>query len=604
MKEWGPRISTLWEREGIGPQSAPTTSRRRIVLLFGVLALVAVAAVGGWIAGNWIESPAEVAARTAPPTASPILVPVEERVLSSNVVTRGTARFGLPQPIAIAPSVLKGNAAGLITTLPRRNTQLAEGDTLLTASGRPVFVLQGRLPAYRDLVPSLVGEDVRQLEEGLQRIGHDPGPVDGVYDASTSHAVASWYRSGGWEPFGPTLEQRAKVQALEVQLGEALKNRLASAAAASAASLAVDAARATAEHNNRVATAELAARVADKARLVAAPGGGDPLAVESERARAKHAESAAEAELAATIADRALIVLDPRQPETARQAAEARLELAKAAAEKTGLEGELAVQAAERDAKLAAERLAMAEAAVESARLAGQLEVQAAVDQQKVAQLVAQLAADLAARLEAELEIARSKLGVQVPVDELVFIPALPARVEELSARVGDEARGTVLSVTDNQLAIDSSLPLDAAPLVKPGMVVRIDEQALGIEATGVVQFVAESPGTRGVDGFHIYFEVRVDEVPMRLEGYSVRLTIPIESTAGAVTAVPLSALSLAADGTSRIQVRNNGVLQYLTVEPGMSADGFVEVTPVSGELAPGQLVVVGFENPEDTAFE
>jgi hypothetical protein len=50
--------------------------------------------------------------------------------------------------------------------------------------------------------------------------------------------------------------------------------------------------------------------------------------------------------------------------------------------------------------------------------------------------------------------------------------------------------------------------------------------------------------------------------------------------------------------------VRNNGVLQYLTVEPGMSADGFVEVTPVSGELAPGQLVVVGFENPEDTAFE
>jgi heme A synthase len=77
MKEWGPRISTLWEREGIGPQSAPTTSRRRIVLLFGVLALVAVAAVGGWVAGNWIESPAEVAARTAPPTASPILVPVE-----------------------------------------------------------------------------------------------------------------------------------------------------------------------------------------------------------------------------------------------------------------------------------------------------------------------------------------------------------------------------------------------------------------------------------------------------------------------------------------------------------------------------------------------
>jgi hypothetical protein len=34
-------------------------------------------------------------------------------------------------------------------------------------------------------------------------------------------------------------------------------------------------------------------------------------------------------------------------------------------------------------------------------------------------------------------------------------------------------------------------------------------------------------------------------------------------------------------------------------VEPGLSADGFVEVTPIGAALAPGQLVVVGYENPE-----
>ena len=33
------------------------------------------------------------------------------------------------------------------------------------------------------------------------------------------------------------------------------------------------------------------------------------------------------------------------------------------------------------------------------------------------------------------------------------------------------------MSVTDNQLAIDSSLPLDAAPLVKRGMPVAIGDQ-------------------------------------------------------------------------------------------------------------------------------
>ncbi|MGH8603007.1 MAG: peptidoglycan-binding domain-containing protein, partial [Gammaproteobacteria bacterium] len=178
-------------------------SRRPVIVLCYVLALVAVVAVGAWVASSRIESPAEAAARTAPPTPSPILVPVEERVLSSNIVTRGTARFGLPQPISLAPSVLKANAAGLITTLPLLNTQFKEGDVMLTASGRPLLVLQGQVPAFRDLVPGISGKDVRQLEQGLERLGFDPGPVDGTFDQRTSAAVANWYTSAGYEPFGP-----------------------------------------------------------------------------------------------------------------------------------------------------------------------------------------------------------------------------------------------------------------------------------------------------------------------------------------------------------------------------------------------------------------
>ena len=482
---------------------------QRTRVLFGVLGFAALLAVGGWVASLRIESPADVAARAAPPTPSPILVPVEERVLNSNIVTRGTARFGLPQPISIVPSALKAKA-GLITTLPLRNTQLREGGVILTASGRPVFVLQGTIPAYRDLVPGMSGDDVRQLEQGLNRLRFDPGPVDGTYDERTSAAVTQWYTSAGFEPFGPTPDQ------------------LAAAAAAAAARRAVGAAR----------------------------------------ARAEHANKAAAAEIQAMIAERALIVLDPRQPETARAAAEAKLELARAAARKAQLEGEL--------------------------------EVQAALDAQEAALRNAKLAADRVDRLAADVDIAKRTLGVQVPADEIVFIPTLPARVQEVTALVGHEARGPVMSVTDNQLVIDSALPLDAAPLVKPGMPVAIDEQALGIKATGVVTRVADTPGTHGVDGYHIYFEVRVDKTPTRLEGFSLRLTIPIKSTKGVVTVVPLSALSLAADGTSRVQVARDGALEYIVVKPGLSADGFVEVTPVNGPLAPGQLVVVGYKNPEN----
>jgi len=569
---------------------------KRTIALISVLAFAALIAVGAWVAGSRIESPADAAARTAPPTPSPILVPVERRVLSSSIVTRGTGRFGLPQPISIAPSSLKPNP-GLIATLPLRNTQLKEGDVVLTASGRPVFLLQGKLPAYRDLVPGLSGEDVRQLEHALRRLGFAAGPADGVYDHETSAAVAAWYRSKKWEPFGPTRDQQTALFALERDWGEGEKAKLAADSAAAVSALAVESARATAEHNARAAAAELAAKKADMRRLVSADG--RPLAVEAERAKAQHADKAAAAEVTAQTNERALIVLDPRQPQSARAAAEARLELARAAQRRTKLEGEAAIQLAERDAMLASEQVALAEAAVKSAQLEGEKAVRAALDAQKGAQLELKLAAERAERLAADLAAARQRLGIQVPVDEMVFLPALPVRVEEVTAAVGASATGPVMTVTDNQLAVDSALALDEAPLVKPGMPVEIDEQALGISAKGVVEQVASTPGTRGVDGYHIYFEVRVTKASTPLAGVSLRLTIPIETTRGAVLAVPTSAVSLSADGTSRVQVQTGGALEYVTVKPGLSAAGYVEVTPVGGKLAPGQLVVVGYKAPK-----
>ncbi|MDQ2962443.1 MAG: peptidoglycan-binding protein [Pseudomonadota bacterium] len=563
---------------------------QRTVPLVAALGFAAVIALGAWYAGSHIKSPADAAARTAPPTPSAILVPVEERVLSSTIVTRGTVRFGVPHKISLVPSALKANP-GLIGTLPPRNAPLEEGSVMLTASGRPVFVLRGTIPVYRDFMPGLSGDDVRQLEQALARLGFNPGPPDGVYDHQTSAAVARWYSARKWEPFGPTREQLAALATLEHDWGEANKARVAAAAAVSAAALAVDAARAAADHALKVATAELATKRATQ--------GDTPLTVESERAKVALADTAASAEVAAQTAERALIVLDPRQPATARSAADAKLEVARATARKTRIEGELAVLAAERDARAGPE---VAEAAVKAARLEGQKSVQAAIDAQKLAQLDVRLSAERAERLGAELEAARRKRGVQLPSDEVVFVPSLPVRVEEVTAAVGGPAAGPVLSVTDNELSIDSSLTLDTAPLVKPGMPVAIDEQQLGIEAKGIVQEVASTPGTRGVDGYHFYFEVKVIEAKQKLEGVSVRLTIPTEITKGAVLAVPTSALSLAADGTTRVQVQDQDTLKYVVVRPGLSTGGFVEVVPVDGALKAGQMVVVGYKSPETTA--
>ena len=464
---------------------------RKYKLALSLLGVVLLAVVS-WIAGSKIQSPAEAAARTAPPTPSPILVPVEERVLSSDVITRGTARFGLPQSISLAPSPLKSEPA-IITRLPARGAQLKEGDVMLTASGRPVFLLQGDTPVYRDLVLGSSGEDVRQLETALKRLKFDPGPVDGVFDEKTSAAVAGLYASAGYLSFTPGEEQLAKLRALENELAIAINDKA----------------------------------IAENALALA------PLAIK-----------AAQAQRAADVA---------RSSGSAQVAAQ--------------LNGDIAVRTAE--------------------------------EAQKAAEREVQRLTNLVDELTAAFEAARSQTDSPMPTDEVVFVPSFPVRVEELIGKIGDPASGPVIVLTNNNLAIDSSLPLAEAALVKPGMKVAIDEPDLGLQATGVVSRVADTPGTDGADGYHVYFEVLVDETRVKLEGVSLRLTIPVQSTGGAVTVVPISALFLAADGTSRVQVEKNGKLEFVEVKPGLSADGFVEITPVNGKLSPGQSVLVGYEKGE-----
>jgi|GEM_PF-124652 len=231
--------------------------KQRIATLLSVLALAVVAAIVGWLAGSTIQSPAEAAARTAPPTPAPILVPVEARVLTSDIVTRGTARYGLPKALALAPSALKIQS-GVITTLPARGDQVEEGDLLLTASGRPVFVLAGETPVYRDLVPGIFGDDVRQFEEAIQRLGVDPGPLDGVYDEKTSQAVADWYTAKGWSPLAPSSAQQTTVQTIEQALAVARNQQAAAAAVIAAAPLMIEEVRARADLANKTAAAALA----------------------------------------------------------------------------------------------------------------------------------------------------------------------------------------------------------------------------------------------------------------------------------------------------------------------------------------------------------
>ncbi len=190
---------------------------RRRTLVVAVAVAVVVSTASTWVAASQIRSPAEEAARTAPPVASPILVPVVEQVLSTRIVTRGTARFGSPRKLRVVPSRLKSGAR-VVTRLAPAGSRVAAGDVVATISGRPVFVLQGRQPMYRDLGPGMAGRDVRQLERALQRAGFSPGAVDGVYDDSTERAVSALYRRNGFEPLVATAGQVASALPAEAAM--------------------------------------------------------------------------------------------------------------------------------------------------------------------------------------------------------------------------------------------------------------------------------------------------------------------------------------------------------------------------------------------------
>ncbi|MEA3502746.1 MAG: peptidoglycan-binding protein [Actinomycetota bacterium] len=176
---------------------------RRGLVILAVLLVVVAAAAAGWVGAAQIRSPAQVAAETEPPEPSLITVPVEEMVISNDVITRGTVRFEEPESIFVSSVALEG-VLPVVTWMPGIGDEFVEGDILYEIAGRPAFVLEGDLPLFRTVRIGDEGEDVAQLQEALVRLGFDLEEIDGVYGGETEDAVVAFYESRGYEPLEPT----------------------------------------------------------------------------------------------------------------------------------------------------------------------------------------------------------------------------------------------------------------------------------------------------------------------------------------------------------------------------------------------------------------
>jgi peptidoglycan hydrolase-like protein with peptidoglycan-binding domain len=151
----------------------------------------------GFAAASWVKSPQEAAAEHASPEPSILRAAVEERVLTDTVVVRG--QVAVAGTFSVSPA-LSAEGRPLVTGVRKAaGDEVASGEVLLEIAGRPVIVLEGRVPAYRDLRPGAEGDDVAQLQTALDELGFSTGPDRaGVFGAGTKSTVDKLYESIGF----------------------------------------------------------------------------------------------------------------------------------------------------------------------------------------------------------------------------------------------------------------------------------------------------------------------------------------------------------------------------------------------------------------------
>lgn len=175
----------------------------------------------GLAAARMVKSPAQAALDSTAPPPSVITAGVEHRVLADSVILRGTVTA--EQSVDVTPAGGTSEGSAVVTKLRASvGTQLAAGQVLAEVSGRPVFVLQGRLPVYRDLKPGMEGDDVAQLQTALRQVGHGVGADrKGHFGVGTKAALTAFYSRIGYDPLPARTDGEGEVETAAAAVTEA-----------------------------------------------------------------------------------------------------------------------------------------------------------------------------------------------------------------------------------------------------------------------------------------------------------------------------------------------------------------------------------------------
>ena len=148
------------------------------------------------------------------PTSSarpPSTAPITRTTLYDREKHDGTLGHGTEKEVS-------GRLGGTVTWLPDTGAVVQRGQALYRVDDKPVLLLYGALPAYRELRSGSEGADVRQLETELRALGYTGFTVDDEYTSATADAVEDWQDDLGLRETGTVTTSQIAYAAGPVRI--------------------------------------------------------------------------------------------------------------------------------------------------------------------------------------------------------------------------------------------------------------------------------------------------------------------------------------------------------------------------------------------------
>ncbi|MFJ2779292.1 peptidoglycan-binding protein [Kitasatospora sp. NPDC087315] len=528
------RLRDAHADDTVAPSPGRSRAARRKRVLLAVAAGSALVAVGGLGAATLVKSPAERAARTAPPANSLITAPVTSQVVNQSVPTRGVVYP--PTQYNIVPAAASADVTQLYVSKlgVKTGDSVASGKLLAEVSGQPLFALRGPVPAYRDIKPGSNGPDVTELQDALAELGHSSRPDEkGSYGPGTAQAVSDFYRKLGYPVpvTGATTQQ------------------------------AVDTAQKAVDASQKAVDSLTAQKKAGAAPPAAPPGPAQTGAPQTGAPQPGTPQPSA-----------------PQTgiPQTGAPAPTAGLDLDR--------------QIADAKKQLTADKAALAKAAAANGPMVPAAHV---VFLPTLPAAVTAVNGSVGSPVNGTL-LSLTSGGLSLTGQ---LAPGQAAGVKAgMAVEILVEDTNTTLTGTVAEVGAPTTTP-PAGKVITLGGAAAGGGAGAGGTAGGNPGSAGGQPNAPGSGVSYTPITISpTAPLPATLNGKNVRLTVLKDKAGAPVTAVPVAAITTNAAGqTSVTKVDAAGTRTTVPVTTGVTADGMVAVTPAAGtELRPGDQVVVG----------